>query len=53
MAPKPKSKEEIEEIFKPTMVRDMDTEYRAKEETNLKYVVSGDDEDDETDENDH
>lgn len=45
LASTPKSKEDMEQILKPTTVKDKETWYRTKDGFNLKYIVNGDNED--------
>lgn len=53
MARKPNSKQELEDILKPTKFKDMNTEYPTKKDTNLKYIITGDNEEDDKDERQH
>lgn len=51
--PKPKSKEELEYILKPTNITDKYTEYQKREDINVKYIAARGDKEDDTDESDH
>lgn len=53
MDPKPNFKKVIEETVEPTKVKDKYREYQTEEDSNLKHIVTGDDDKDVTDESDY
>lgn len=53
LAPKSKSRKEVEKSLKPTKATHNYQEHPTREDTKLKYIVTGDDEEDNTDKIDH